>query len=95
MPTNAATVLFVVRIEQKLSCYELAQVFGVHVVTIQRWCKRRGLPHRKTLGGGLRFSPREVLAFLRTGGHHVPDELVRLVEGNEPLRVITGGRGRG
>ncbi len=64
--------------EAKLSAQELAEIFGVSHVTIHRWVKKRGLPHHKTIGSRLRFSPREVHRFLMARGYDVPPELVRI-----------------
>jgi excisionase family DNA binding protein len=65
--------------EPKLSALELSEIFGVSVMTIHRWVTKRGLPHYRTLGRKLRFSPRELEAFLRKNNHDVPSELARLV----------------
>ncbi len=70
------------RFERKLSAQELAEIFGVTHVTIHNWVKKRGLPHHKTIGNRLRFSPVELKRFLVENNYDVPAELQKLTNGD-------------
>ncbi len=68
------------KFDDKLSSTELAEIFGVGVQTVHNWVAKRGMPHHRTLGRRLRFTPKDVEMFLEAEGEDVPQELRELAK---------------
>lgn len=63
-----------------LNSQELADIWGVCLSTVHNWVKRKKIPHHKTLGGQLRFDPKELRAFFEAQQMQVPKKLVEMTE---------------
>ena len=66
-----------------LTSQELADIFGVSIQTVHNWVKQRELPHHRTFGRQLRFSPNEVRSFCEAQQMVVPKGLLALTEPEE------------
>jgi hypothetical protein len=53
--------------------YLKAGGYEVAVVTLQRWCRLRKLPHSRTLGGRYLFDPADLDTVLRDNGLTPPE----------------------
>lgn len=63
---------------EHLTAQELADIFGVSLPTIHKWCQRRDLPHHRTLGGHLRFDTYKLRKYCEEREIIVPEGLKEL-----------------
>ena len=78
-----------------LTSQELADIFGVSLTTVHNWVKQRKLPHHRTLGRQLRFSPIEVRQYCEARQMDVPKGLLALTEPDDEPQSQGANSGAG